>query len=135
MRGDLPDQGRCAGPRDQLGVDGVVDVDFDGTQMGRFDQPAGRQIDSSYNYCSALVVIAKNDEVGCERQDGGEKHEEVGSRDARERVAPADPTWTHRSSLAHLFTNHPASLLPHTPKQLAATLRSPLLRRSRTRKK
>ena len=59
----------------------------------------------------------------------------MGSRDARKRITPADPTWTHRSSLAHLFTNHPASLLPHAPKQLAATLRSPLLRPSRTRNK
>lgn len=135
MGGHLPNQGHSLRPGNQLGIDGIVHIYFDSTQVGRFDRTPGRKVDRRYYYCPGLVVIAEDYEVGCERQDRGEEHEKVGSRDARERITPADPTWTHRSSLAHLFTNHPASLSPHALRQLAATLRSPLLPPLRTRKK
>ena len=135
MGGHLPYQRRRLRPGNQLGVDGIVHIDFDSTQVSRFDRTPGRKVDSRYYYCPGLVVIAEDNEVGRERQYRGEEHEQVSSRDARERIAPADPTWTHRSSLAHLLTNQPASLFPHAPRQLAATLRSPLLSPLRTRNK
>ncbi len=100
----------------------------------RADRPAGRS-DRRHHHGPGLVVIAQHNEVGGERQDRGKNHQEVGGRNARQRVTPADPTGTHRSSLAHLITYHPASLLP-PPRDNWRRPYGPVLSRcTRTRKK
>ena len=81
MGRNLPDQNRRLFPRDELGVDGVVDIDFDGSQVGRFDWTPGREVDSRDNYRSGLVVITQHNEVRGECENRGEEHEEMGCGD------------------------------------------------------